>query len=279
MTTATQKQPRERFFEVNGLRLRCLDWGMPEQSGGSVLLLHGLAVFAHAWDHNAAALCDRFHVVALDQRGHGESDRGRCAEYRTEQYAADILGVADALGWSRCSLVGQSMGGHNAMYTAATHPERVERLVISDMEPTMRLELIAYMRDADSLPEYATIEDVIADAHARNPRPDPVLERQRAEHTVRRLANGRLTPMYDLLAPKCWEALDLWPYLKQITCPTLLVRGAESPVLRPEIARQMVDAMPDCRYVEIDGAGHSIGLDNPRAFDAAVRSFLEHDEA
>jgi pimeloyl-ACP methyl ester carboxylesterase len=115
-------------------------------------------------------------------------------------------------------------------------------------------------------------------AKARNPRPDPVLERQRAEHTVRRLANGRLAPMYDLLAPKCW-ALDLWPYLERITCPTLLVRGAGSPVLHPEIARQMVDAMPDCRYVEIDGAGHSIGLDTPRAFDAAVRSFLERAAA
>lgn len=138
----------------------------------------------------------------------------------------------------------------------------------------MRVDLIAYMRDAESLPEYATLDDVIAEAHARNPRPHPDLERQRAEHTVRRLPNGRLGPRYDLMAPKCWEALDLWPYLSRITCPTLLVRGAESPVLRPEVARRMMAAIPDCEYVEIPGAGHSVGLDNPAAFDAALREFL-----
>src|SRR5438105_8396560 len=128
-------------------------------------MLHGLAVFAHAWDHNALALCDDLHIVALDQRGHGASDRGPCEGYRTETYASDILGVADALGWEQFSLVGQSMGGHNSMYLAATHPDRISRLVISDMEPTMRLELIAYMREADALPEYDTIEDVIAEGH------------------------------------------------------------------------------------------------------------------
>ena len=80
--------------------------------------------------------------------------------------------------------------------------------------------------------------------------------------------------MYDLLAPKCWEALDLWSYLPRITCPTLLVRGAESPVLRPEVAREMMAAIPNCEFVEIPGAGHSIGLDNPAAFDAALREFL-----
>jgi pimeloyl-ACP methyl ester carboxylesterase len=260
------------FHTVNGLRLRCLDWGTTGKA--PVLMLHGLAVFAHAWDHNSAALSADFHIVALDQRGHGDSDRGRCEDYRTEMYASDILGIADALGWQRFSMIGQSMGGHNAMYVAAMHPERVERLVISDMEPVMRLELIAYMREADGLPQYNSLDDVIAEAAARNPRPSAELQRQRAEFSVKELPNGRLTPRYDFNAPKCWNALDLWPDLSQIQCPTLLVRGAESPVLRAEIAQRMVDAIPDCQFVEIASAGHSIGLDNPSDFDRAVRCFL-----
>jgi pimeloyl-ACP methyl ester carboxylesterase len=263
---------RDIFHTVNGLRLHSLDWGTAGKP--PVMLLHGLAVFAHAWDHNSAVLQKDFHIVALDQRGHGDSDRGTCADYRTEVYAADILGVADALGWPRFSLVGQSMGGHNAMYLAATHPERVERLVISDMEPLMRLDLIAYMREADALPEYDTLADVIAEATARNPRPSKDLQRVRAEHTVKQLPSGKLTPKYDFNAPKCWAALDLWPDLASITCPTLLVRGAESPVLRPEMAERMVAAIPNCQFVEIKGAGHSIGLDNPTDFDNAVRTFL-----
>jgi esterase len=263
---------REQFHTVNGLRLRTLDWGT--EGKPPVLLLHGLAVFALAWEHNAEALSKDFHVVALDQRGHGDSDRGTCADYRTEVYAADILGVADALGWDRFSLVGQSMGGHNAMYVAATHPERVERLVISDMEPVMRLDLIAYMREADALPEYADLDAVLAEFNERNPRPSAELQRRRAENTVKQLPNGRLTVKYDLYAPKCWTAIDLWAHLPKISAPTLIVRGEESPVLRTEIAHKMMDAIPDCKFVEITGAGHSIGLDNPTDFDRAVREFL-----
>lgn len=269
---STALEPESEFATVNGLRLRYLDWGTRGQP--PVMLLHGLAVFAHAWDHNAAALQDAFHVVALDQRGHGESDRGVCEDYRTEVFASDILKIADALGWERFSLVGQSMGGHNSMYLAATHPERIARLVISDMEPTMRVELIADMRKAERLPEYDSLEEVIAEAAARNPRPSPELQRRRAEHTVKRLPSGKLTPMSDLNAPRCWEALDLWPLLSRIECPTLLVRGEESPVLRPEIATQMLQNLPNAEFVEVKGAGHSIGLDNPKDFDAAVRRFL-----
>jgi pimeloyl-ACP methyl ester carboxylesterase len=263
---------RDLFHNVNGLRLHSLDWGTDGKP--PVLLLHGLAVFAHAWDHNAEALCNDFHIVALDQRGHGDSEHGSCADYRTEVFASDIAAIADALEWQKFSLVGQSMGGHNSMYVAATQSERVERLVISDMEPAMRLDLIAYMRKAEAPPTYDTLEDVIAEANARNPRPAAALQRRRAEHTVKQLPNGRLTVKYDFNAPKCWTALDLWPFLGKITCPTLLVRGAESPVLRPEIAQQMVETIPDCRFVEIKGAGHSIGLDNPTDFDDAVRKFL-----
>jgi len=263
---------RELFHTVNGLRLRSLDWGT--QGKPHVLLLHGLAVFAQAWDHNSANLCGDFHIVALDQRGHGDSDRGDCDGYRTEVFASDIIGVADALGWEKFSLVGQSMGGHNSMYVAASRPDRIEKLVISDMEPTMRVELIAYMRDASALPEYDSLEDVIAEFNARNPRPAPELQRVRAENTVKQLPNGKLTVKYDINAPKCWTAIDLWPYLSKITCPTLIVRGAESPVLRPEVAQLMLAAIPDCRFVEVKGAGHSIGLDNPADFDAAVREFL-----
>ena len=265
-------EPEEHFAVVNGLRLHYLDWGT--RGKPPVLLLHGLAVFARAWDHNARFLSDALHVVALDQRGHGDSDRGPCEGYRTETYASDILGVADALGWGRFSIVGQSMGGHNAMYFAMTYPDRIDRLVISDMEPAMRLDLIAYMREAERPPEYDTLEDLIAENLARNPRPSPELQRHRAKHTVRPLPDGRLTVKYDFMAPRCWEALDLWPRLGEIRCPTLLVRGAESPVLRPAIVPRMVEAIPDCRFVEIPRAGHSIGLDNPADFDAAVGAFL-----
>src|SRR6266508_5249710 len=104
---------RKRSVEVNGLRLNFLEWGM---SGRPVLcFLHGGSAHAHWFDLVAPAFVDRFHVIALDQRGHGESDWAEPPAYATENFAADLLGVIDALGGRRIALIGHSMGGHNAM--------------------------------------------------------------------------------------------------------------------------------------------------------------------
>jgi len=267
--------PEERHVESDGLRLHLLDWGTV--GAPPVILLHGMAIHARSWDHNLRAWRDRFHVVALDQRGHGESDRPSPEAdhpYSTEAFASDVLAVADALGWRRFSVVGQSMGGNNGMYLAAEFPERIERLVISDMEPRFRLELMAFMREADRLPEYDSADLYIAEQAKRSPHAAPKLLRQRAEHSLTRLPNGRLTPKYDLQAPKRWKPLDLWPRLQDIGCPTLLVRGAESPVLSQEVAERMVQEIPDCRLVVVPNAGHSIGADNPPVYEAAIRDFL-----
>ncbi len=79
---------------------------------------------------------------------------------------------------------------------------------------------------------------------------------------------------YDLWAPKRWEPLDMWPLLERITCPTLVLRGADSPVLRPEVAEAMVAQMPNARLKVVPEAGHGIGLDNPEVFESEIRAFL-----
>jgi len=267
--------PEERFVAADGLRLRLVDWGTAGRP--PVMLLHGMAVHARSWDHNALVWRDGLHVVALDQRGHGDSDRPAPddpAPYTTAAFSGDVLRAADALGWRQFSVVGQSMGGNNGMYLAAEHPERIDRLVISDMEPRFRLELMAFLRDAERLPEYDSVEQYVAEQAKRSPHATPELLRHRAEHSLARLPSGALTPKYDLLAPKRWEPLDLWPRLQEIRCPTLLIRGAESTVLRQEVAERMVQEIPDCRLVVVPNAGHSIGADNPAAYEAAIRDFL-----
>ena len=267
--------PTERFVAVDGLRLHLLNWGTAGRP--PVMLLHGMAVHARSWDHNARAWRDALHVVALDQRGHGDSDRpspDAADPYTTARFSADVLRVADALGWGRFSIVGQSMGGNNGMYLAAEHPERVDRLVISDMEPRFRLELMAFLREAERLPEYASHDQYIEEHRRRIPQASPELLRHRAEHSLTRLPSGALTQKYDLQAPKRWEPLDLWPRLQDIRCPTLIVRGADSPVLQQEIAERMLQEIMDCRLVVVPNAGHSIGADNPAADEAAIRDFL-----
>src|SRR5690242_12107839 len=104
---------RGRTETINGLRLHFLHAGV--ESAPVLCFLHGGAAHAHWFDRVIPAFADRFNVVSLDQRGHGESDWASPPAYATEDFASDLLALMDRLGWARMTLVGHSMGGHNAM--------------------------------------------------------------------------------------------------------------------------------------------------------------------
>src|SRR5262245_33268405 len=116
-----------RSIRVNGLTLSALEWGAPGRP--PLCFLHGGSAHAHWFDAIAPAFADWHHVIALDQRGHGESEwpapSAEGAAYATRDFTGDLLGVMNALRWPRMILCGHSMGGHNAMAFAAWHPERV----------------------------------------------------------------------------------------------------------------------------------------------------------
>ena len=124
-------QPIDRTLTVNGLRLHLLDWGGEGRT--PLLLLHGFTGHAHAWDTLSIALQPHFHVYALDQRGHGDSDPADV--YNPIVAFDDITGVVDQLGLTSLVLIGLSMGGRNAMYFTAKRPEVVQKLVIVDIGP------------------------------------------------------------------------------------------------------------------------------------------------
>src|SRR5919106_1158464 len=105
-------RPQDRYLHLGGLRLHLLDWGGEGRT--PLLLLHGFTGSAHAWDTLAIALQPHFRVLALDQRGHGDSDPADV--YSPIAAFDDIAGVVDQLGLTKLVLVGLSMGGRNAMY-------------------------------------------------------------------------------------------------------------------------------------------------------------------
>src|SRR3989454_3831546 len=149
---------RRRFVEIDGLRLSFLEWGI---AGCPVIcFLHGGSAHAHWFDLVAPAFADRFHVIALDQRGHGESQWAEPPAYATENFAADLLGVIDALGWRQVALIGHSMGGHNAMSFSAWHPDRVSALVIVDSRPAIPTDRLDRLRRRGerTLRPYPTLE-------------------------------------------------------------------------------------------------------------------------
>src|SRR5881296_3876456 len=126
-------RPVDRDVHVNGARLRVLDWG--GEGRAPLLLLHGFTGHAHAWDTLSIALQPHFHVYALDQRGHGDSDPAEV--YNAIASFDDISGVIDQLGLRSPILIGLSMGGRNAMYFTSKRPDLVQKLVIVDIGPEL----------------------------------------------------------------------------------------------------------------------------------------------
>ena len=124
-------EPESKFIPVHDLNLHYLDWGNPQAT--PMLLIHGLCGNAHYWDFFAPRLRDEYHILAIDQRGHGDSSHAN--NYGTRYYNGDLEAFVDELKLSDFMLIGHSMGGINAILYAERHPDKVVKLVIVDIGP------------------------------------------------------------------------------------------------------------------------------------------------
>jgi pimeloyl-ACP methyl ester carboxylesterase len=266
---------RDGTAQVRGLDIHYLEWG--EAGSPPMVLLHGLTGHAHTWDHMAPGLSDSYHVFAPDQRGHGDS--AAAATYATQDFVDDLGALVRAWGVSRFVLMGLSMGGHNAMAYAASHPEQVERLIVIDIPPRMdraqapNWEVISRLAETGHR-RYASADEALVDARAGNPTAPEENLRYRTEWNLRRLDDGALQLKYDPKAPARWDPADLWERLPAIKTPTLLVRGGKTLVLPSEVAAEMVGAFPDADFVEVLDSGHSVPTDCPEALTAIVLDWL-----
>src|ERR1044071_1910687 len=135
----------ERTVKVNGISLHYLDWGPTDAP--PVVLLHGITGHARVWDHLAQRRAPARRVLALDQRGHGDSDPAPDDDYRVGTKANDVAAFAGSLRLGRFGLVGHSMGGGIAIKFAADHGAQLERLGIIDIGPDIALAGLQRVRD------------------------------------------------------------------------------------------------------------------------------------
>ena len=267
--------PRDRFVTVQGLRLRYRDWG---GSGPPLLALHGAAAHAHWWDPVAPYLTRRFRVLALDWRGHGRSAWPRPPAYRTEDFAADLLGVIERLALGRPVVAGHSMGGQAALAFAAWHPERLSRLVVIDAKPRSNLRRLRERQRREPRPrvEFPTRASAVRRFRLRPPEAvaPPALLQAVGGRGVHRLPSGGWAYRFDPACERTRVPVDAWPLLRRITVPTLVVRGEHSTILPRERAERMVKAIPSARLEEIPGAHHHVTLDAPRELADALLTWL-----
>jgi esterase len=269
--------PTSRHLEIDGLKFHYLDWG---GDGPPLVMLHGLSGHAHTWDHTAASLSARYHVYALDQRGHGDSEWA--SRYGIPAMAGDLLGFLDALQLPVVTLMGLSMGGIVAYQFTAAHPERVSRLVVLDIGPEIAPaggRQVAAALAANDV--FGSADEAVAQARAANPRPTDESLRHRVVNNLRELPDGTLTYKWDrtLREPGALgdglSADQRWAAWNSLSRPVLLVRGDSSDILAPETAERMVAGNPHVSLAVVPDCGHSITLDRPEGLLAAVGPWLD----
>jgi esterase len=272
--------PRSGWLVLRGMRFHYVEWPAPARR--PILFLHGGCLTAHTWDLVCLALRGRYRCLALDQRGHGDSDWSASGEYAFDAQRGDVEAVADALGLDRFVLVGHSMGGVNAISYAALHSERLTALVLVDVGPEFRREGAAAIRAfVAGVPRASTLEDFVERAVVFNPHRDRRLLRRSLLHNLRALPDGRWTWKYD---PQLVGQLDvediglwmarLWDVIPRIRCPTLVVRGARSTTFLDTDAARLARLLPDGRWRRVEDAGHNVQGDNPRGLAEAMGDFL-----
>jgi len=266
---------------LNGLRLHYLDWG--NQGKRPILFLHGGGLNAHTYDLVCLALRGDYHCLALDQRGHGDSEWSPVMDYDMRTHAADIEALVGYLGLERFILVGQSMGGVNAIQYAGQYPDRPAAMVAIDIGPETMITGGQRIRDFMNEPtERESLDDFVSHALAFNPRRDPRLLRRSLQHNLRRTPEGKFVWKWDPRPRRAgfnasrWEdrRSRLWAQVDQIKCPTLVVRGAESDVLSEENATAFTNRLRDGHYAVVESAGHTIQGDNPSGLVREMRAFL-----
>jgi esterase len=272
---------QDKFIAINGLQLHYVEWGSPVNP--SLVLLHGFQSNAHTWDTFSQAMADTYHVLALDQRGHGDTSWAPAGNYAPESSVSDIDGFITALRLAPTVVIGHSMGGRHAAMVAANYPDKVRKVVIVDtaaeFPPAMRSQQST--TDAPPQPEtFDTFEEVVQNGIKQYPLTPEAELRHANYHNLYRGVDGKWSWRWDINLLQ-WRRRnrsapgDLYTYLQRIQCPTLLIRGQWSPLLTPEVAQKMIQALPNGRTVDIANAAHTVNADNTPEFNAVTAAFLK----
>ena len=285
MTTVSSTPQTVEYPGVNGLTLIADEWNRGVDAAAkrpTILMLHGGGQNRFSWKNTGQVLADEgFHVVALDSRGHGDSDRAPDADYDVETLTADVMHVLDAID-RPVNLIGASMGGLTGILVAdEAGPDRVTRLVLVDVVPRFEKNGSARIREFmfSGLHGFGSLEEA-ADAvaaylpHRTRPRGPEGLKKNL------RLRDGRWYWHWD---PAFMTKPGDDPQLRtekfeqaaaDLTIPVLLIRGKLSDVVSPEGVRHFLDTVPNAEFVELSEAGHTAAGDDNDAFSNVVVTFV-----
>lgn len=252
-------------------RINYLEWGAPtgrQQRKDTVICVHGVSRNARDFDFLAERLCDRYRVVCPDMVGRGDSDHLLSHDgYTYLQYNADMNALLARLNVAGVDWIGTSMGGIIGMVLAAAHQSPIRRLVVNDVGPLIdRESLVKIGEYIGRAGEFATQDE--AEAYMRDiysefgPMDDPGWEHM-VRYSTYRTAQGRYRMKMDKGVGEAFRDqismfdVDMWDVWERITCPVLILRGANSQFFSRETAEKMLTCGPEATLVELEGTGHA----------------------
>jgi esterase len=270
-TPSVRYQSRQTV--IRGMRFHFTEWGDP--GSPPVVLLHGGNQSSHSWDLVSLHLADRYHVYALDQRGHGDTEWSRELDYSMDAMAGDVLAFIEDQAIDRPVIFGHSMGGRVTLEAALAAPDVARALVIVDVGPELSPEgtkvvsdFIAHNIEFDDL-------EVFLDNVARY---DRFRSREHVARTVKYnllvRSDGKYVSKVDhRRLPQAGTTMTLGD-VSIIPCPVLLIRGGESEVLLPDAAERFVSALANGQLVTVPNVGHNVHGGNTPGFLEAIGPFL-----
>jgi pimeloyl-ACP methyl ester carboxylesterase len=289
VTTVSSTPQTVDYYGVDGITLAADEWNRGSDAVAdrpTILMLHGGGQNRFSWKNTGQVLADEgFHVVAVDSRGHGDSDWAPDATYDVETLTADVMHMLDAIG-RPVMLIGASMGGLTGILVAdRAGPDKVTRLALVDVVPRFEKSGSARIREFmfGHIHGFSSLEEA-ADAvaaylpHRTKPRSSEGLKKNL------RLRDGRWYWHWD---PAFMTKPGDDPQLRtekfeqaamDLTIPVLLIRGKLSDVVSPEGVRHFLATVPNAELVELPKAGHTAAGDDNDAFSDVVVAFVARAE-
>ena len=273
--SAPRPSPVDRFAMVGSLRIHYVDWG--NASAQPLVMVHGLDRVARTFDHVAPHFATRYHVIALDMRGHGDSSWDPEGRYTVEDHATDLAGVVSALGLRNIVLWGNSTGGRVVQVFAGQHPELVSHVIAEDVGPERPRQIADNYsrRVAQEEAGWSSEDELLAQLRKTNAGTTDAVLVPYVRYGTKRRDDGRLVWKRDPQLVKGFVATDLWRFVREIKAPTLYVIGGRSTIVPKDTQDELKKTLPRVTIVTMPGLGHYPSDEKPEEFLAIVDEFLK----
>ncbi|MQF48291.1 alpha/beta hydrolase [SAR202 cluster bacterium AC-647-N09_OGT_505m] len=260
---------QSKFVRVGGINMHYLEWGEP--GAPDVLLVHGWTGSAQGWNYVAEQIRDRYHVIAPDHRGHGESDKPETG-YRLRDFAEDMHQVVEALGLKSPLLAGNSWGGCIGTIMAADYPADISKAVLGD--PVYWKMLNAFVTRLPDTLERRKQSDRNLMANLRQ----QGMSEEQVQAEIAKIPNFSPHAITRLLTDNRDFAYTCEDYLKRIQVPTLIIAGdseAGGYILPEEVEYYRTIVSPMVRITRWPGVGHGVSGQEPERYVREMVGFFE----